>query len=277
MHAEQHLESKNPKILIQGLTHKYIDQTTGECVTALEELQLSVESGEMLTIVGPSGCGKTTLLYIIAGLIEPTSGEILLDFRRIKGPSADRGMVFQEYALLPWKTIWNNIALGPKLQKRPPNEINEKVSWLIEMTGLRGFEDKFPHELSGGMKQRVAVARTLAADPEVMLMDEPFASVDAQTRLTLQKELLKIWSETKKTIIFVTHSVSEAVCLGSRTVILSRRPGKVKEIVNIDLPFSSRYQMEGNQKFTELNNYILNTVRSEVSKADIDYEKQVDG
>jgi len=266
MPTETKSNSSNGKIIVQDLTHRYVDRWTGEPVTAIQELNLAVKAGELMTIVGPSGCGKTTLLFIVAGLIEPTKGEVLLNGKKVKGPGADRGMVFQEYALLPWKTVWDNIALGPRLHKRPIHEISEKVTYLIEFIGLKGFEEKYPHELSGGMKQRVAVARTLAADPEVMLMDEPFASVDAQTRITLQQELLRVWGDTKKTIIFVTHNVSEATYLGSRVAILQRRPGKIKEIVEIDLSLEERMMMEENKRFNELNTYVLNSVRVEVSE-----------
>lgn len=265
---EPQKETGVPKIQVVDLKHCYVDARTKVFVTAIEGMSLSANEGELITVVGPSGCGKSTLLYIIAGLLRPTAGQILVDGRPVTGPGHDRGMVFQEYALLPWKTVWDNIAFGPRLQHCTRQAVEERVSRLISFIGLEGFERKFPHELSGGMKQRVAVARTLAADPEVMLMDEPFAAVDAQTRLTLQAELLRIWSETRKTIIFVTHSVSEAVFLGSRIVILSSRPGRVKSTVPVELSLDDRISGQRSQQFCEIESAVLASVRAEISKVE---------
>ncbi len=228
------------KIAVRGLGHEYVNPFTRDRVVALDSVDLDVEEGEFLTVVGPSGCGKTTLLNILAGLIQPTRGTVLLDGREVSGPGPDRGMVFQEFAILPWRTVERNIGHGLEIQGVPRSERAAVVRRFVELVGLRGFERKYPHELSGGMKQRVAVARTLAANPEVMLMDEPFASVDAQTRITLQEELNAIARATRKTIVFVTHNVEEAVFLGDRCCVLSRRPGRVKAIVPVGIPRERR-------------------------------------
>lgn len=203
---------------------------------ALEGLNLDVYNGEFLTIVGSSGCGKSTFLDMIAGLAHPTSGEILIDGKRITGPALDRGIVLQGYALFPWRNVRQNIEFGLEIKGVPKSDRKEISQKYINLVSLQGFENRFPYELSGGMKQRVAIARALAYDPEVLLMDEPFAAVDAQTRETLQDELLRIWEETNKTVIFVTHSIEEAVFLADRVAVMSVNPGAIKEIVNVNLP-----------------------------------------
>jgi ABC-type nitrate/sulfonate/bicarbonate transport system ATPase subunit len=254
------------KIAVISLRHEYFDSYTGEHVLALDDLSLEVDKGEFLTVVGPSGCGKSTLLHIIAGLIQPTSGQILLDGRPVRGPGADRGMVFQEFAILPWRTVESNIGHGLEIKGVPKAQRQATVAKFIDLVNLSGFERKYPHELSGGMKQRVAVARTLAANPEVMLMDEPFAAVDAQTRISLQEELIRIGLATLKTTIFVTHSVDEAVFLGDRVVILSRRPGKVKEIVSVNLDRQRRNwtAVSKNPEYESKRDHVLSSVREEV-------------
>lgn len=203
---------------------------------ALQDVNLEVKKGEFLVIVGPSGCGKSTLLDMIAGLAFPNSGELTIDDKAITGPALDRGIILQGYALFPWRTVQQNVEFGLEIKGVPKNERKPISQKFIELVGLTGFENRFPHELSGGMKQRVAIARALAYDPEVLLMDEPFAAVDAQTRETLQDELLRIWEETHKTIIFVTHSIDEAVFLADRVAVMTANPGKIKEVVNINLP-----------------------------------------
>lgn len=203
---------------------------------ALQDVNLEVKKGEFLVIVGPSGCGKSTLLDMIAGLAFPNSGELTIDNKAITGPALDRGIILQGYALFPWRTVQQNVEFGLEIKGVPKNQRHPISQKFIELVGLTGFENRFPHELSGGMKQRVAIARALAYDPEVLLMDEPFAAVDAQTRETLQDELLRIWEETHKTIIFVTHSIDEAVFLADRVAVMTANPGKIKEVVNINLP-----------------------------------------
>jgi NitT/TauT family transport system ATP-binding protein len=201
---------------------------------ALEDINLVVKPAEFLCIVGPSGCGKTTLLRMIAGLDYPSSGEIILDGNQVTGPSPDRGMVFQEFSLFPWKTVLKNVEFGLEILEVP--ERQQIAEEYIELVGLQGFEQSYPYELSGGMKQRVAIARALATNPAILLMDEPFGSVDAQTRNILQEELLEIWARTKKTILFVTHSVDEAVYLGDRILVISTRPGRIIECMQVTLP-----------------------------------------
>jgi len=204
----------------------------GELV-AIENFSLEVQKGEFICLLGPSGCGKTTILRIIAGLDTLTSGKIVLDGKSIKGPGSDRGMVFQEFALFPWRTVRKNIEFGMELRNIPAKTRRETSQKLIDLVGLEGFENAHPHELSGGMKQRVGIARALANEPDILLMDEPFGALDAQTRNLMQKELLRIWKETKKTVIFITHSVDEAVFLADRIIVMSERPSHITEIYKI--------------------------------------------
>ncbi len=254
------------KIAIHGLGHEYLNPFTGERVEALAGVDLEVRAGEFVAVVGPSGCGKSTLLSIVAGLLQPTRGAVLLDGRPVTGPGPDRGVVFQEFAILPWRTVERNIGHGLEIRGVAKTERAAAVRRFVELVGLQGFERKYPHELSGGMKQRVAVARTLAADPQVMLMDEPFASVDAQTRITLQEELNGIAVATGKTIVFVTHNVEEAVFLGDRCCVLSRRPGRVKAEVPIPIARGRRTWtlLASDGEFGALRETVLRLVREEV-------------
>jgi len=234
-------------------------------VPALDAVDLAIREGEFVSIVGPSGCGKSTLLYVVGGFLG-ADGEVLVDGRRIAGPGTDRGIVFQEYALYPWLTVRKNILFGLERQNMSVPEREKIVTRLIDVIGLNGFEQRYPRELSGGMKQRVAVARTLAANPEVMLMDEPFAAVDAQTRITLQEELNTIAQATGKTILFVTHNVEEAVFLGDRCCVLTRRPGRVKTLVPIDIPRARRTWtlFTSDPAFSRIKDHVLRLVREEV-------------
>ncbi|MCH8885970.1 MAG: ABC transporter ATP-binding protein [SAR324 cluster bacterium] len=254
------------KLVVTDLTHHYPDEYTGESVHALEKINLEVNEGELVTVVGPSGCGKSTLLNILAGLLPYREGNASMDGVKIQGPSSERGVVFQEQAILPWRSVAKNIGHGLELKGVPRGEREKRVSEFIKLVGLVGFEDKFPHELSGGMKQRCAVARTLCADPAVMLMDEPFAAVDAQTRITLQEELNRIAIATKKTILFITHSVDEAAFLGDRCFVFTARPGRLREIVNIDIPREKRIwaDMNNDPRFIEARDKIMRLVREEV-------------
>jgi NitT/TauT family transport system ATP-binding protein len=256
------------KITIRGLGHEYVNPFTRARVVALDGVDLEVEEGEFLTVVGPSGCGKTTLLNILAGLLPKTRGTVLLDGQEVKGPGPDRGVVFQEFAIMPWRTVEKNIAHGLEIQSVPKEERSAIVRRFVELVGLQGFEQKYPHELSGGMKQRVAVARTLAANPKVMLMDEPFASVDSQTRITLQEELNTIAQSTRKTILFVTHNVEEAVFLGDRCCVLSGRPGRVKSLVPVPIPRERRRWslLMSDATFESAKEKVFGLVREEVSK-----------
>jgi len=231
---------------------------------ALRDVTLEVYEGEFLCIIGPTGCGKTTLLRIVAGLESPTQGEISLKGKRITRPGADRGLVFQEFALFPWRTTWKNIEFGLEITRLPPDKRREIVERYVKLVGLQGFQNALPRQLSSGMKQRVAIARALANDPKVLLMDEPFGSLDAQTRNIMQKELLTIWEQTKKTVVFVTHSVDEAVYLADRIVVLAARPGTVKRIVEVNLPRPRDRTDEG---FYTVRRPLLQELETEVEKA----------
>jgi len=236
----ERIEEKTDKIIAKNIRRVYqikaTENNAGHEFEAIKELNLVVKQGEFLAIVGPSGCGKSTFLDMLAGLEKPTSGEIFMDDKKITGPALDRGIVLQGYALFPWRTVRKNVEFGLEIKKVPEKERYAISERYIDLVGLSKFADRYPYELSGGMKQRVAIARALAYDPDVLLMDEPFAAVDAQTRESLQEELLRIWEKTKKTIVFVTHGIDEAVFLADRVAVMTANPGTVKEIVTIDLP-----------------------------------------
>ena len=205
-------------------------------LVALEDFNVDIRAGEFLTIVGPSGCGKSTFLNLVAGLWFPVAGELLVDGKPVTGPAPDRAVVFQEYALMPWRTVEGNVRFGLEMQRRVDDTTRDKVAHYIDLVGLSGFEDAYPRELSGGMRQRVGLARALATEPRILLMDEPFAAVDAITRELMQDELAQIVVKTGQTIIFITHSVDEAITLGDRIVVVSSRPGRVKETIPITIP-----------------------------------------
>ncbi|MDR1065168.1 MAG: ABC transporter ATP-binding protein [Oscillospiraceae bacterium] len=228
--------SNAPKIEIRGIDRKFKKRGTNEDFYALSGFSLTVREGEFVTIVGPSGCGKSTLLDILVGLARADGGEILIDGKPINGAALDRGIVLQGYALFPWRSVRRNIEFGLEIKRVPKKERRDVSDRFIKLVGLEGFENHYPYELSGGMQQRVAIARSLAYDPEVLFMDEPFAAVDAQTRETMQDELLSIWEKTGKTVIFVTHSIEEAVGLADRVAVVSKSPGRIKEVVEVDLP-----------------------------------------
>ncbi|MET9001483.1 ABC transporter ATP-binding protein [Amycolatopsis sp. NPDC004169] len=204
-------------------------------LTALDDVSLDIADGTFISLVGPSGSGKSTLLDLLGGLTTPTSGEVLIDGEPVRGPGLDRGVVFQQYALFPWRTAQANVEFGLEGGPLGKRQRAERAREHLALVGLSGFEDRYPHELSGGMKQRVAIARSLAYDPAVLLMDEPFAALDAQTREQLQEELLRIWRRTGKTIVFITHGIDEAVYLGQRVAVLTSRPGRLKAVVDVDL------------------------------------------
>ena len=231
---------------------------------ALEDISIEVKPAEFLCIIGPSGCGKTTLLRMVAGLDHPNSGEIILDGKEVKGPSPDRGMVFQEFSLFPWRTVIKNVTFGLEIQGIDRGEQYKIAKEYIELVGLKGFENRYPYELSGGMKQRVAIARALATNPAILLMDEPFGSVDAQTRNILQEELLEIWKRTKKTVLFVTHSVDEAVYLADRVAVMSARPGCLVKCLDIDIP---RPRKRTSMEVNEFREKLLMLLGLERSKA----------
>jgi NitT/TauT family transport system ATP-binding protein len=233
---EKEIGAAPNKIEMNNLSQVYRVKSGGNAFYALKDFTLSVREGEFVVVVGPSGCGKSTLLGILSGLFKANSGSIAIDGEAVNGPALDRGFVMQSYALFPWRTIRKNVEFGLEIKKVPRKERRAISETYIDMVGLSGFENRYPHELSGGMKQRVAIARALAYDPKVLLMDEPFAAVDAQTREKLQDELIRIWEKTHKTILFVTHSIEEAVALADRVVVMTENPGTIKEIVHIGLP-----------------------------------------
>ncbi|MCU7727538.1 ABC transporter ATP-binding protein [Actinoplanes sp. KI2] len=240
----------------------------GTSVTALDGIDLDVRDGEFLVIVGPSGCGKSTLLDLLGGLATPTSGRITIDDREVTGPGLDRGVVFQQYALLPWRTAQGNVEFGLEAKHVPRRERPARAREYLDLVGLSGFHDRYPHELSGGMKQRVAIARSLAFDPQVLLMDEPFAALDAQTRDGLQDELLRIWEQTGKTVVFITHGIEEAVYLGQRVAVMTSRPGRIKQVV--DIPITSRSataDLRSDPEFARYRHEIWSLLRDEVDKA----------
>jgi NitT/TauT family transport system ATP-binding protein len=234
-------------------------------VRALHAFDIDVREGEFLSIVGPSGCGKTTFLNVVLGLIKPDSGELRMRGRPIAGPGSDRAMVFQEFGLLPWRSVQSNIELGLELKGVPAERRRMASLHFIEMVGLIGFEGHYPHELSGGMKQRVGLARALATDPDVLLMDEPFAALDAQTRDLMQVELLRIWQEARKTVLFVTHQIDEAIYLSDRVMVMTRRPGHAKRIFVIDLPRPRDYEMRVTPEFNDLKLEIWNALKDEIT------------
>jgi NitT/TauT family transport system ATP-binding protein len=235
--------------------------------TALEDITLDVRAGEFLALVGPSGCGKSTLLDLLGGLAVPTSGRILLDGQPVTGPARDRGVVFQQYALFPWRTAAQNVEFGLDIAGLRAKQRRERARHYLDLVGLAAFADRYPHELSGGMKQRVAIARSLAYDPEVLLMDEPFAALDAQTRETLQGELLRIWRTTGKTIVFITHGIDEAVVLGQRVAIMTSRPGRIKQVIDVPEELHSETEdVRSLPAFGRTRHEIWSLLREEVLK-----------
>jgi len=234
----------------------------------LENINLTISDGEFLCLLGPSGCGKSTLLEILAGLQQPTSGTIYLDNEPLKTPNKKLGFVFQDASLYPWRTIFENVGLGLEIQGINSSERNERVQKYLEMVGLSGFENKYPHQLSGGMRQRAGIARALANNPEVILMDEPFGAVDYLTRIQLQNDLLAIWKKEKKTIIFVTHDIAEAVLLGDRVVLLTARPGKIKKIFTIP---KERPRRREDLELLKIQNEIYAAIYEVKTEADMEY------
>ncbi|TGE31873.1 ABC transporter ATP-binding protein [Desulfosporosinus sp. Sb-LF] len=241
--------------------------TKGGEMVALDRTSFKVKEGEFITILGPSGCGKSTILRIVAGLEEPSSGKVYLDGHEVKGPGPDRGMVFQSYTLYPWLTVEDNIAFGLKLKGTSQKQCKEVAQHYLELIGLNGFEKHYPIQLSGGMKQRVAIARALANDPEILLMDEPFGALDAQTRSIMQEILLKAWEESKKTILFITHDVEESIFLADSVYVMTARPGRLKENISVNLPRPRDYNIKSSSEFLSLKNRLLELIREETLKA----------
>ena len=248
-------------LALENLVKTYFDPYRGLQFTAIRDVSLTVEEGDFVAVVGPSGCGKSTILNMIAGFVPITSGRILVDGREVRGPGPDRGVVFQSHALFPWKTVADNVTFGPKMRGVAKAERAKIADEYLALAGLSHAAERYPTELSGGMQQRVGVVRALANEPDVLLMDEPFASVDAQTRMTLQEELTRIWEERRPTVVFITHDVSEAVFLANRVVVLSK--GKVLEEVDIPLDRPRSWdRLVEDETFKALSNQVLQLVRS---------------
>ncbi|MEG0952646.1 MAG: ABC transporter ATP-binding protein [Niameybacter sp.] len=242
---------------------KRVFNVRGNEVVALNGVDLDIMENEFVCVVGPSGCGKSTLLNMIAGLDKPSSGAIYLDGKEVDGPGPERGVVFQQYALFPWLTVEKNVAFGLKLRGMDKTQIEKETKKYLDMVELGAFAKSYPKELSGGMKQRVAIARAYAVNPEVLLMDEPFGALDAQTRTQLQTELLNTWEKEQKTCFFITHDVDEAIILAQRVVIMSARPGRIKEIVDINIPHPRTQETKMTKEFQDLKNYIWGQVYQE--------------
>jgi NitT/TauT family transport system ATP-binding protein len=252
------------KLHATDVAMEYVRRRDGGRLVAIEDLTLAIPEGEFVSIVGPSGCGKSTFLKMVAGIIRPTRGRILVDGQEVLRPSPERAMVFQEASLFPWYTVSQNVAYGLVCQGIGGREARNRVSSLIAMVGLEGFERQYPYELSGGMQQRVNLARALAVDPGLLLMDEPFASLDAQTREIMQAELLNIWAQTKKTVLFITHQISEAVYLSDRVIIMSARPGRLLADITIDLPRPRSLGIKSDPRFVRYDTEIWRQLEGEV-------------
>ena len=254
-------DTREIKVKIDNVKKTYMGRT-GE-VVALNGVNLDIMDNEFITVVGPSGCGKSTLLNIIAGLLEPTSGRVVCNGKEVHGIGIDRGVVFQQYALFPWLTVRKNVMFPLEMRGITGKRAEIMAQKYIDMVDLTKFADHYPKELSGGMKQRVAIARAYAANPEVLLMDEPFGALDAQTRTQLQQELLDTWEKERKTCFFITHDVDEALILGQRVVIMSARPGRIKDIVEVDIPYPRNQETKMSPRFLELKNKIWGEVYQE--------------
>lgn len=245
---------------------EYQMRRSQQCILALQDINFVVEAGEFVAVVGPSGCGKTTLLNVVSGLQAPTRGKILLDGQPIKGPGRNRAMVFQSAALMPWRTVLRNVTYGLEIQKSTPTLAEHIGRGLIELVGLKGFEESYPRELSGGMQQRVNLARALATSPEILLMDEPLAGLDAQTRELMQIEIQHIWLQTKQTAIYVTHLIDEAVFLADRVIVLTARPGSVKTIVPVNLPRPRLLTIKKDAEFHHIQSMLWDLIEEEFKK-----------
>jgi len=255
------------KLEAQGIRLDYLRPRTNVRQAALEGVDLQVMEGEFVSVVGPSGCGKTTFLSVVDGLIAASAGRILVDGKVVTKPGPDRAMVFQDASLLPWRSVLRNVVYGLECNKVGAKQARERAMYFIEMVGLAGFEHHYPHELSGGMQQRVNLARALVMDPEILLMDEPFAALDAQTREMMQEELLQIWLKAKKTVLFITHQIDEAIFLSDRVAVFTARPGRVKEIINIELERPRMLKLKRSPRFHDIEDYVWNLIQQETSGA----------
>jgi NitT/TauT family transport system ATP-binding protein len=255
-----------PKLRSDNVSLEYVNRRTGKRLSALDAVTLEIAAGEFVCIVGPSGCGKTTFLHCVDGLVPITSGSLSLDGNEITGPGQDRAMVFQSASLLPWRTVLGNAIYGLELQRYPRKAALERGREILELVGLSGFEDAYPGELSGGMQQRVNLARALATDPQMLLLDEPFASLDAQTREFMQAELLRLWRRTGKTALFITHQINEAIYLADRVFVFSARPGRVREEIRIDIPRPRPLRVKRDPAFLRYEDAVWQVIEEEVRK-----------
>ena len=253
--------TQRPKLEVQGLFKSFSQK--GKTVMALQNIDLYLQPREFVCIVGASGCGKSTLLNIVAGLVQPCSGKVLVDGEAVPGPGADRGMVFQSYTLYPWLTVADNIAFGLKLRRLPRAEIKQRVSYYLDVVGLTKFAKAYPKQLSGGMKQRVAIARAMANEPEVLLMDEPFGALDAQTKEQMQKFLLELWEQTHTTILMITHDLEEAVFLSQRIYVMNAHPGQIKQEVHVQLPEHRDLDMKLDPSFIQIKRAIIHALHDD--------------
>jgi len=258
--------SRQVKLQAKAVRLAFYNERMKRRLPVLAGIDLEVYSGELLAIVGPSGCGKSTFLGAVDGLVKLTAGEILVDGKPVTAPGPDRAMVFQQDSLFPWRTVSRNVMYGLELQRRmPAAEMRRRAAALVELVGLAGFADHYPHELSGGMRQRVNIARALAPDPELLLLDEPFAALDAQTREFMQVELLKILARAGKTALFITHQIDEAIFLANRVAVFSARPARIKEIIAVDLPASRTLDVKLQPRFRELQDHIWRLIHEETA------------
>ena len=254
------------KLEAQGIRLEYYQPRTKTALVALEDVNLTIREGEFVSIVGPSGCGKTTFLSVIDGLIPSTAGRIVVDGKTVTTPGPDRAVVFQDASLLPWRTVLSNVLYGLECQGVKASEARARAQYFIEMVGLQGFEHHYPYELSGGMQQRVNLARALVMDPQILLMDEPFAALDAQTREVMQEELLQIWLRAKKTVLFVTHQINEAIYLSDRVIVFTARPGRVKRTVAVDIERPRKLMVKRDPRFHQLEDDVWELIEDEVKK-----------
>lgn len=236
--------------------------------TAVEDVSLNIADGEFVTVVGPSGCGKSTLLNAAAGLLQPTSGQVVVDETPVDGPSPRTGVIFQQYALFPWLTVRKNVEFGLELQKKPAAERRRVVDHYLDLVGLSRFADALPKELSGGMKQRCAIARAYAVNPEILLMDEPFGALDALTRVHMQEQLLETWGRERRTVLFVTHDVDEAVYLASRVIVMAARPGRIYKVIDVNLPYPRDNNLRLTREYADLRAQVWDAVYNQPGQAD---------
>jgi NitT/TauT family transport system ATP-binding protein len=256
-----------PKLEAHDVTLDYVQPRTGTRLRALDRVNLTVADGEFVSIVGPSGCGKTTFLSVVDGLIAATGGRILVDGAAVTRPGPDRAVVFQDASLLPWRTVLGNVLYGLECLRVPRREARERAQRFVALVGLTGFEHNYPHELSGGMQQRVNLARALVMDPKILLMDEPFAALDAQTREAMQEELLRIWRAAGKTVLFITHQIDEAIFLSDRVIVFSARPGRVRECISIDIERPRALRLKREARFHALEDRIWTLIHDDATTA----------